>query len=46
MNYKKLQCTVVGAAGPAGIAAIDKLLDHGITASNILWVDPLFTVGE
>ena len=36
---------VIGA-GPAGIAAVGRLIDHGIQASNILWIDPYFTVGD
>lgn len=36
---------VIGA-GPAGIAAIGKLLDHGIAAPEIAWIDPKFTVGD
>lgn len=37
--------TVIGA-GPAGIAVIGKLLDAGITAEQIAWIDPAFTVGD
>ncbi|MBE8167626.1 MAG: NAD(P)-binding domain-containing protein [Shewanella sp.] len=36
---------VVGA-GPAGIAAVGKLLDAGIEADKIAWVDPQFKVGD
>lgn len=36
---------VVGA-GPAGISAIGKLLDAGISAKQIAWVDPEFNVGD
>ncbi|MDF1828395.1 MAG: FAD-dependent oxidoreductase [Legionellaceae bacterium] len=36
---------VVGA-GPAGIAAIGKLLDQGIHPKKIAWIDPAFTVGD
>ncbi|MDF2939524.1 MAG: pyridine nucleotide-disulfide oxidoreductase [Gammaproteobacteria bacterium] len=36
---------VIGA-GPAGIAAVGKLLDQGIKGQSILWVDPQFTVGD
>lgn len=36
---------VVGA-GPAGIAAVGKLLDQGIKANKILWIDPEFRVGD
>ena len=45
MNDKKFQWAVVGA-GPAGIAAIGKLLDYGITPADILWLDPAFNVGD
>jgi cation diffusion facilitator CzcD-associated flavoprotein CzcO len=37
--------TVVGA-GPAGILAVGKLLDHGIAPDKIAWVDPDFTAGD
>lgn len=36
---------VIGA-GPAGIAAIGKLLDQGISSSKIAWMDPHFQVGD
>lgn len=36
---------VVGA-GPAGIAAVGKLLDVGVPAKAIAWIDPLFQVGD
>lgn len=36
---------VVGA-GPAGIAAVGKLMDRGVPSKNILWVDPAFRVGD
>lgn len=39
------QWAVIGA-GPAGIAAVGKLLDHGIPGNQISWIDPLFTVGD
>lgn len=42
MNYR---FAVVGA-GPAGIAAVGKLLDCGISPQSILWFDPLFTAGD
>ena len=42
---KKYEWTVIGA-GPAGIAAIGKLLDHQINPKNILWLDPFFNVGD
>lgn len=37
--------TVIGA-GPAGIAAVGRLLDHGILGEKIAWVDPEFGVGD
>lgn len=45
MNKNNYQWTVVGA-GPSGIAAVGKLLDHGILPEHILWIDPHFTVGD
>ncbi len=36
---------VIGA-GPSGIAAVGKLIDHGIDSQKILWIDPTFTVGD
>ncbi|MCD6046691.1 MAG: uncharacterized protein K0S08_338 [Gammaproteobacteria bacterium] len=36
---------VIGA-GPAGIAAVGKLLDQKISAKKILWIDPAFKVGD
>ncbi|HAU1515530.1 TPA: FAD-dependent oxidoreductase [Legionella pneumophila] len=45
MNRKSFQWSVVGA-GPAGIAAVGKLLDYGIAPSEILWIDPHFKVGD
>ncbi len=45
MNKKLFQWAVVGA-GPAGIAAIGKLLDNGIPPQAILWLDPHFNVGD
>lgn len=37
--------TVIGA-GPAGIAAVGRLLDHGIPAEEIAWIDPAFAAGD
>ncbi|WP_392537320.1 FAD-dependent oxidoreductase [Legionella sp. 227] len=45
MDKKTYQWAVVGA-GPAGIAAIGKLLDNGILAEDIVWFDPHFKVGD
>ena len=36
---------VVGA-GPAGIAAVGKLLDLGVSKDKIVWIDPAFQVGD
>lgn len=44
-NKKTFQWAVVGA-GPAGIAAVGKLLDSGTPPASILWVDPYFKVGD
>jgi hypothetical protein len=46
-NMKKspYEWAVVGA-GPAGIAAIGKLLDSSVSPSDILWIDPEFCVGD
>src|SRR3990167_907709 len=33
-------------AGPAGIAAIGKLIDQGIEPQRIAWIDPEFSVGD
>lgn len=45
MDKKPFQWAVVGA-GPAGIAAVGKLLDQGILPKTILWLDPQFCVGD
>jgi hypothetical protein len=37
--------TVIGA-GPAGIAAVGRLLDHGIAPEEVAWIDPEFTAGD
>jgi hypothetical protein len=37
--------TVIGA-GPAGIAAVGKLLDHGVVDEEIAWLDPEFAAGD
>jgi cation diffusion facilitator CzcD-associated flavoprotein CzcO len=37
--------TVIGA-GPAGIAAVGKLLDRGISPQQIAWIDPAFSAGD
>lgn len=40
-----LEWLVIGA-GPAGIAAVGKLLDQQIPANKIGWLDPAFKVGD
>jgi cation diffusion facilitator CzcD-associated flavoprotein CzcO len=40
-----LDWAVIGA-GPAGIAAVGKILDHGIPSTKVGWVDPHFVVGD
>jgi cation diffusion facilitator CzcD-associated flavoprotein CzcO len=37
--------TVIGA-GPAGIATVGRLLDHGIEGERIAWIDPEFGAGD
>jgi cation diffusion facilitator CzcD-associated flavoprotein CzcO len=39
------QWAVIGA-GPAGIAAVGRLLDNGIAAEKIAWLDPAFAAGD
>lgn len=36
---------IIGA-GPAGIAAVGKLLDHGVTPGKIAWLDPHYAAGD
>lgn len=45
MNKYNFKWAVIGA-GPAGIAAVGKLLDQGIIPEHILWIDPHFKVGD
>lgn len=45
MHKKTYEWAIIGA-GPAGIAAVGKLIDHGIDPANILWLDPNFSVGD
>lgn len=48
MNHNKkntFEWAVVGA-GPAGIAAVGKLLDNGVAKKDIVWIDPYFKVGD
>lgn len=42
---KTFEWTVIGA-GPAGIAAVGKLVDRGVKPLDIAWVDPSFKVGD
>ncbi|MGV0635118.1 FAD/NAD(P)-binding protein [Mycolicibacillus trivialis] len=37
--------TVIGA-GPAGIAAVGRLLDNGVPETEIAWIDPHFGAGD
>lgn len=45
MSETSYEWTVVGA-GPAGIAAVGKLLDSGVDRACIAWIDPEFAVGD
>lgn len=36
---------VIGA-GAAGVAAVGRLLDHGVAAERIAWIDPAFAGGD
>lgn len=45
MSDKIFKWSVVGA-GPAGIMAVAKLIDAGVPAQQILWLDPHFQVGD
>lgn len=45
MPHPQFAWAVVGA-GPAGIAAVGKLIDNHIDPKSILWVDPHFKVGD
>ncbi len=40
-----LQWAIIGA-GPAGIAAVGKLLEAGQDPKSIVWIDPAFQVGD
>ncbi|WP_158997064.1 SidA/IucD/PvdA family monooxygenase [Pigmentibacter ruber] len=46
MNFTDQYEWAVVGAGPAGIAAVGKLLDNGINSNKILWIDPDFSVGD
>ncbi|MBX9705555.1 MAG: pyridine nucleotide-disulfide oxidoreductase, partial [Gammaproteobacteria bacterium] len=41
----KYEWAIVGA-GPAGMAALGKLIDLGVPAKKIAWIDPEFKVGD
>lgn len=45
MSSTVFSWTVVGA-GPAGILAVGRLLDAGVSPESILWLDPEFAVGD
>lgn len=45
MKNSEFDWAVVGA-GPAGIAAVGKILDQGVDPKSILWIDPQFQVGD
>ncbi len=45
MKKTTYQWAVIGA-GPAGIAAVGKLIDRGVPPALILWIDPHFKVGD
>src|SRR5690606_4947172 len=42
---KSYQWAIIGA-GPAGIAALGKLLDAGVKPEEIVWIDSHFAVGD
>ncbi|MBS2080281.1 pyridine nucleotide-disulfide oxidoreductase, partial [Mycobacterium tuberculosis] len=33
-------------AGPAGVAAVGRLLDHCVAAERVAWIDPAFAGGD
>jgi hypothetical protein len=45
MDAKRYGWAVIGA-GPAGIAAVGRLLDHGVAGDEIVWIDPEFGAGD
>jgi len=45
MQKVPFEWAIIGA-GPAGIAAIGKLLDQGVNPQHIAWIDPEFNVGD
>src|SRR3990167_10242937 len=46
MKIKLIYQWAVVGAGPAGIAAVGKLIDSGVPADEIIWIDPHFKVGD
>lgn len=46
MCYMAAYAWAVIGAGPAGIAAVGRLLDQGIAAEKIAWIDPAFAAGD
>ena len=46
MCYMAAYAWAVVGAGPAGIASVGRLLDHGIAAEKIAWIDPAFAAGD
>lgn len=45
MTTTQYQWAVIGA-GPAGIAALGRLLDHGVPGNQIIWLDQDFAAGD
>ena len=45
MSDKQYNWAVIGA-GPAGIAAVGKLLDCQVDPEELIWIDPQFKVGD
>lgn len=45
MSTKTYKWAVIGA-GPAGIATIGQLLNHGVKTNEIVWCDPKFAAGD
>lgn len=45
MSQKHYQWAVIGA-GPGGLTAVGLLLDSGVSADEIVWIDPYFQVGD
>lgn len=46
MHKKYVAEWAVIGAGPAGIAAVGKLIDKGVNPKKIVWIDPKFNVGD